>query len=74
MSRSLNSLNLYSKKSSSGSNLNIKEDLNDDRTSIVSNNTTVLSNNFDKINYTTKIACFQDFESKLSIYYFIYFL
>ena len=53
----LNSLNnIFSKQSSNGSgNLNVIEDLNDDRTSVISNNTTVLSNNFDKINYIISI-------------------
>ena len=53
----LNSINnLFSKQSSNGSgNLNVIEDLNDDRTSVISNNTTVLSNNFDKINYIISI-------------------
>ena len=48
--------NLFPKQSSNGSgNLNLIENLNDDRTSAVSNNTTVLRNYYKKINYIISI-------------------
>ena len=54
LNNDLNSFNnLFLKQSSNGSgNLNVIEDLNDERTSVISNNITVLSYNFDKINYS----------------------